>query len=157
MDELQLNSATSASARQPNRANLIVAAAVVSVMAVVAAVVIISLRSAYDVSKQATFVGNEFLDRFKVHDFKSAYRLMSPAAQSQSPLSAMRSLSAAAASADGEMLSYGKPQWFVRNDNGQVSVQLVYTVTYRKCQRPVQMVLVESGDGYKVYGFNIQM
>jgi hypothetical protein len=138
---------------KPKRIAIDVIAVLVLVLIAIALMVSTVIRGTMATSAQATLVGNRFMGFLAAHNLKAAYGLMAPQMQGEVPFSSLQSLCGDIQKANGNMISHGQPEWTARDNNGQITVQLTYLETFSKCQRPIDVTLIQSPNGYQVYGF----
>jgi len=106
----------------------------------------------------AKIAANQLLVLLKEHKFVAAKALLTPAAQSVTSVSEISSLFLSSEQANGNLISWGTPAWFVQYYNGASYVQLTYPLTYAHGEGSVVIVEQPTGSGsYGVRSFNMQL
>ena len=102
-------------------------------------------------SAAAITVGNEFIDATGKHDFKKAYSLFVPKVRETTAEDSLQDMEMLVEKHHGTYVAHGEPQWHIQNNNGTVSVSLLYPAKFSKGTSNVSMTLLQTDKGYQVY------
>jgi hypothetical protein len=105
-------------------------------------------------TQAATVVADKFFSSMSTGQYANAYGMLDSQLQSTTSPAEMKDLQDLIVKRHGPVTYKQQPSWFVNTNNGVTTVTLNYQAQYAGGSKPVNVVVVDTPAGMKIYGYH---